>query len=569
MKKVWRKKRINKENTEKISRELSGDVFLASLIDQAGINKNDLDEFLNPEISKMHDPFKLPDMNFAVDRIITAIQNKEKILIYGDYDADGFTSTAIIYRFLKSLGIEAEYVIPNRFEDGYGINEKYIKKAAKEKIDLIISVDCGITASEEMELAKKLNIDFVITDHHEPKNEIPDAIAVINPKRKDSKYLFSDLAGCGVAFKLVQAIALNLEIPEKEYMYLIELACIGTIADLMPVIGENRIIITEGIKRIQKGAKIPGVKKLASDLTNIDETSLAFYLIPKLNASGRMGENLALEVLIEDDEKILEKKISQLDELNERRKNIVFNLNMEAEKQIKEKGYKDDAIIFVGDYGWHEGVLGIVASRLVNKYQRPVIVFSLDKETNIAKGSGRSIDEVDLHSLMKKHEDMYLTFGGHSQALGISMKIENLAKVKKQVISEYIIPEQKIIKYNSALPARMVSLESIEKLEKLRPYGSNNEEPIFLIKNLIVSNIYKYPKITKINFTSSSNIKENNFSEKIKIYLEGITFKYDEKWELKEGDRVHILAKLDKNEYMGNISAQLYVLDVYNFKVNS
>ena len=397
MNKSWSFFESNEILAEKISKKYN----ISNLLAQILINKNiikdeEIKKFLKPTRNDFYDPFLMPDMEKAVNRILEAKENKEKVLIFGDYDVDGITSTAVLKQYLKQIEIEADYYIPNRLLEGYGLNNKAIEKIAQKDIQLLITVDCGITSIEETEFAKSKGIDVIITDHHEPGEELPRAIAVVDAKRKNNKYPFNQLAGVGVVFKLIQALSLKLNIEEKEYLKYLDLVCLGTISDIVPLVDENRVIAKLGLKLVNVTKNI-GLKELlvSSGYKLADSTTISFGIAPRINACGRMGHaNQALELLLSNNKVevvYLAEKLNYYNKERQAKEKDIFN---DAIQQINSKEKNNPAIILANE-GWHHGVTGIVSSKITEMFFKPSILVGFEGEEG--KGSGRSIPGIDLN----------------------------------------------------------------------------------------------------------------------------------------------------------------------------
>ena len=360
MNKKWKLKENDDKRIAEISKKFNLTYIVAQKLAEKNLTDKEIQVFLNPTRKDFHNPFDLPDMEKAVDRILTAIKNKEKIVIYGDYDADGITSTTILKRFFGDRGIDVGTYIPNRLNEGYGLNEEAIREIASKKYDLMITVDCGITAVKEIELAKGLGIDVIITDHHEVPEELPKAIAVVDAKRKDNKYPFSGLAGCGVAFKLTQALSIKLELNENEWLKYIDIACIGTISDIVPLIDENRVIAKLGLMLVEVTRNI-GLKTLINmiGVKKIDSTFVSFGISPRINACGRMGhQEEALKLFLTNDPIEARNLAIKLEEYNRQRQDIEKKIYNEALELISKE--KNEPCVVLGKEGWHHGVIGIV-----------------------------------------------------------------------------------------------------------------------------------------------------------------------------------------------------------------
>lgn len=442
-----------------------------------------------------HDPFLFKEMNKAVDRIRQAIDGGEAILIYGDYDADGVSSTTVLMKTLRDLGANVQFFIPNRFREGYGPNEQAFRRAAENGIKLIITCDNGIAGVHEAEVAKELGVDLIITDHHEFAPEIPDAFAIIHPKFPGSHYPFHELAGVGVAFKLAQA--LYGRVPE----HLLEIAVIGTIADVVSLTGENRVITKKGLEMMKETENI-GLKAIFKragvKLSSITEETIGFALAPRINAVGRLEDaDLAVNLLLTDDPEEAEYLAEQMDDLNKQRQSLVNTITAEAIEEVETHFPADEnKVLVIGKQGWHPGVIGIVASRLVDKYYRPTIILNYDRETGLAKGSARSISGYNLFENLATCRDILPAFGGHPMAAGMTLKIEDVEELRtrlnkladEQLTAEDFIP---VTMVDACIDASAVDLRTLEEMNRLAPFGMGNPKPKVLIKDVQIANMRK------------------------------------------------------------------------------
>lgn len=463
--------------------------------------KQELDNFFNLSLSCISDPFLLPDMRKAVSRIKSAIANKEKITVYGDYDVDGITSVTILYQYIKSLDCPVDYYIPDRTEEGYGLNCNAIQKIKENGTKLLITVDTGTTATDELLYANKIDLDVIVTDHHEckqinkegepPCDMIPTAIAVVNPKRMVSDYPFSDLAGVGVVFLLISALMGDIE---KAFSLYGIYTTIGTIADIMSLTDENRIIVTNGLNLMKKHCPV-GIKALINETDSnkaISASLIAFQIAPRLNAAGRIGNPArSVELLLSEDFKTAKSIAKELCESNRLRQQMEQNIFNEAENMMKEQ-YVSDKIIVLHSENWHHGVIGIVASRLTEKYKRPCIL--LCKEGEHYKGSGRSVSGVNLFELLCKVSDTLLKFGGHEMAAGLTLEKDKIdafssklaEEAERTITQKMLIP---VVEAECELNYDDIDSDLMEALKLLEPYGTSNPLPVFLIRDVFVSDI--------------------------------------------------------------------------------
>ena len=510
-------------------------------------------KFFSDEFEEGYDPYLMYDMQKAVDRINEAIDNEEKILVYGDYDADGITSTVLLVETLISLGANVSSYIPNRFEEGYGPNKEAFTKIINSGISLIITVDNGIAGVEEVELANELGCDVIITDHHKIQDIIPNAYAIIHPEHPEGDYPFKKLAGVGVAFKLAHAL---LEIfPD----FLLDLVAIGTIADMVSITDENRIFVKQGLELLNEDPRI-GLKMLL-ELSNInskiDEQTVGFYIAPKLNSIGRMDSaKLGLSFLMAEDAANARVLAEQIEKFNIERKQVTEEIVKDVIDKIETSDKKNKNVIMIsGDY--HEGVLGIVASNIVEKYQKPV--FIMNSKEGILKGSARSIYDFNIYTAMNKISDLFIAFGGHTLAAGFSFDEVNLDKIENFLDSEY-----ENYKQNNELKSTknidiVTSLEEISyqffnSLEALKPYGMDFEKPTILIENSMVLN--------KTYFGSEKQYLRLTIADEVGN-LECISFKDTSLFDkVKNNDIIDLLCTLDKNNFNGRTKLQAHIIDI-------
>lgn len=497
-------------------------------------------------------------MEIAINRIIKAINNQEKVTIYGDYDVDGITSITVLKSFLKDVGLEASYYIPNRLEEGYGLNTLAIDEIKNNGCDLMITVDCGISGIEEIKYANSLGIETIITDHHEPGSELPKAVAVIDNKRKDSKYPFRELAGVGVVFKLIQALGTKLGLKEESYLKYLDIVCVGTISDIVPLIDENRVITKLGLLLVNQTKNI-GLKSIINSCgyNNVDSNTISFGVAPRINACGRMGK--AEEAL----NLFLCKNIVQAQELtkklnmhNKERQEIEKNIFNNAIEIIKKQHLDKNKVIIVGGENWHHGVMGIVSSKITEMYFKPSILLSFE-ENGIGKGSGRSIPGFDLHEGLMKCSDILEKFGGHSMAVGVSVKKQNLnkfiEKFEKVAESEHIEDIIPIINIDAKVNLSDINKDMVESLKLLEPFGEANKMPIFAFKNLKIDSIRALSEGKHLKLT----LKDNNFIiNAIGFNIGSLVEEY------KIGDKVDIAGLLEINNYGGQDNLQINIRDI-------
>lgn len=532
-----------------ISKNIAKILNARNITDMTSVKK-----YFSDEYEEGYDPFLMHDMQKAVDRINEAIENEEKILVYGDYDADGITSTVLLVETLISMGANVSSYIPNRFEEGYGPNKEAFTKIINSGITLIITVDNGIAGVEEVDLANELGCDVIVTDHHKIQDTIPNAYAIIHPEHPEGNYPFKKLAGVGVAFKLAHAL---LEIfPD----FLLDLVAIGTIADMVSITDENRIFVKQGLELINEDPRI-GLKmllELSGIDTKIDEQTVGFYIAPKLNSIGRMDSaKLGLSFLMAEDPVTARALAEQIEQYNIQRKQVTEEIVKDVISKIENSDKKQKNVIMVsGEY--HEGVLGIVASNIVEKYQRPV--FIMNEKEGILKGSARSIFDFNIYAAMNKISDLFVAFGGHTLAAGFSFEQDNFEKIE-----EFLDNEFEEFKQNNDLKANknidiVTSLEDISyqflnSLDALKPYGMDFEKPTVLIENAMVLN--------KAYFGSEKQYLRLTIADEVGN-LDCITFKDSATFDkIEKNDIIDLLCNIDKNNFNGRTKLQAHIIDIH------
>jgi len=568
----WASYELNDKQTEQatmIAQSFQLPLVVAKLLVQRGIESNEsVNKFLYGDESELYDPYLLADMDKGVARIKQALEQKQKIRIYGDYDADGVSSTTVLYYTFSQLGANFDYYIPHRMTEGYGLNKAAIELAKQDGVQLIVTVDTGISAGEEIAYANELGVDVVVTDHHEPPQILPNAIAVINPKQEHCLYPFKGLAGVGVAFKL--ATALLGEVP----LSLTPFVALGTVADIMPLHDENRILVKNGLLQIKTGhyEAFNAIAKVAGfDISAINASHIGFAIGPRINAAGRLEHaKQAVSLLIEQDATKALEKATKLDALNKERQLIVDEIIQEADTlwqtkrdQARQEGKREPGVILLHQYGWNVGVIGIVASKLLERYYKPVIIFGVDKETHMAKGSARSIEGFDLHYALTTCEHLLDHYGGHAAAAGMSTHINQLAALEEQ-LSELaytiISEEQWIPKLQIDLVCQLqdVTLETIEQFDLLEPFGMGNPSPRILINDISVESVRAIGKESnhlKLLVTDTLN------------QLDIIGFGYgDYADKLDRFDQVEVVGQLSINEWNNTKRPQLQLQDIMTKK---
>ena len=559
MNKKWQIYETDDEKIEELKEKYKLNDLLATILVNRGIdNEEKIRQFLEPTRQDFYDPYLMKDMEIAVERIVKAIENQEKVIIYGDYDVDGITSTTVLKKFLKDLGLEVSYYIPNRLNEGYGLNNKAIEKIVNEGYSLMITVDCGISAIEEIDYANSLGLETIVTDHHEPGEVLPKALAVVDNKRKDSTYPFRDLAGVGVAFKLTQALGMKLELKEEAYLKYLDIVCVGTISDIVPLVDENRVITKLGLLLVRQ-TKNMGLKSIinSSGYNKIDSNTISFGVAPRINACGRMGKaEEALELLLSTDIYEVNELTKKLNEHNRERQEIEKSIYESAVEKIEKNHLDENRTIVVGGEDWHHGVIGIVSSKITDMYFKPSILLSFE-ENGTGKGSGRSIPGFDLHQALTKCQDTLEKFGGHSMAVGVTIKKENLEKFREEF--EKVAAEEKtenivpILNVDSKIDLNSVDKDVIESLKALEPFGEANKMPIFAFKNLRIDSIRALSEGKHLKLT----LKEDN------IIINAIGFNMGElAEEYRIGDKIDVAGVLEINTFNGVDNLQINIKDV-------
>jgi single-stranded-DNA-specific exonuclease len=544
--------------------ESEGLPYLAALVlfKRGYRNAESVSKFLNPSYEHLHDASELPDIEPAVARLLRAIQNQERVLVHGDYDVDGITGAALLVKGLSRLGVSAEYYLPHRMRDGYGFSARAIQVARDHRVSLILTVDCGITSVAEVRMAKDAGIDVVITDHHEPGEELPQAAAVIDPKRRDSTYPFAELAGVGVAYKLLAALSTQLGRSPDELGEDLDLVALGTIADVVPLVDENRVFARFGLQRIQQTNK-PGLSALL-DISRlagkaVSASDVGFRLAPRLNASGRVAEAMqGLRLLVTEDRAEAESLAIELDEHNRNRKQIqeviLDQAMIAARRQIRES---DPRVLVCYQPGWHEGVIGIVASRLVEEYYRPAILFA-DKNGSL-KGSGRSIRGFNLYEALASSEKHLVSFGGHAAAAGMVAEANQLAAFTLAINKHASSYPDSLFEPRLHVDADVVlsdlDAETMACFEKFRPYGMGNPQPCFVSRGLEVVGTPRVFARRHLKFMARQD----------KITLPVVAYGQSELiLELEQGrrDALDIAFRVDQDSYWGKKRMQLIAKDI-------
>ena len=501
--------------------------LLGQLLLRRGITTaRDAKKFFHPQLTDLHDPFLMKDMDKAVDRLNEAMGMKEKILVYGDYDVDGCTAVTLVYKFLYRFYSNIDYFIPDRYEDGYGVSYKSIDRAAATGVKLVIILDCGIKAVDEIAYAKSKGIDFIICDHHVPDATLPPAYAVLDPKRKDETYPYHDLSGCGIGFKLMQAFAQNNGIEFSKLVSLLELCAISIAADIVPIMGENRILSYHGLRRlnITPSVGMQAILRVCGlEDKEITMNDIMFRIGPRINASGRIRDGReTIELLIERDLDTAIEKANTINTYNEARKDIDKQMTEEANRIVDSMKHLDERrSIVVYNETWHKGVIGIVASRLTELYYRPTVVFAIDEGK--VTGSARSVGGFDIYSAIESCRDLLENFGGHTYAVGLSLPQENIREFARRFeayVEEHILEEQTVatINIDAILDFRDITKKFHNELKRFAPFGPGNPKPYFCTRN-----VYDYGT-SKVVGRGQEHIKLELVDNKSNNIMSGIAF---------------------------------------------
>ncbi len=567
------KKWIKRENADaetvsRLSSELGIDPVLAELLVQRGIHTfSQARSFFRPDLADLHDPFLMKDMDKAVDRVHRAIVGNEKILVYGDYDVDGTTAVSLVYSFLARLTDRIDFYIPERYDEGYGVSYKGIDWAAENGFGLIITLDCGIKANEKVDYAKGKGIDMIICDHHLPENDIPDAVAVLDPKREDCGYPFDDLSGCGVGFKLVQAYSQMHGIPFESLVPLLDLLVVSIASDLVSVTGENRILAHYGLKQLNgepREGLLAMIQLSGLEPTHITIDDIVFKIGPRINAAGRMESGrMAVELLTASDAQTAFRIGTEINEHNNERKSIDRRITQEALDMVRTGSClsSGNATIVYNPH-WHKGVVGIVASRLVEAFYRPTIVFTRS-HGGLVTGSARSVHGFDLYDAIESCADLLENFGGHLYAAGLTLKEENLTAFCERIelfISGRIIPKMQtpVVDVDAMLNFSQITPKFLRILKQFQPFGPGNGAPVFLTEN-----VYDNGNGRKVG-AEGGHLKLELIQESHPYHhISAIAFNMADFFDhIKAGNPIDVCYSIVENYYRGTANTQLRVKDM-------
>lgn len=562
----WEYLTCEEASADALSSELGISPIGARLLVQRGFRDvAAAQRFLHPTLAELHDPFALTDMSIAVERILRAIRTGERIAIHGDYDADGITSTVLLRRALEMLGGKVVHYVPHRIKDGYGLAPETIERLSLEKVDVVVSADCGIRSVMAARCAREVGVDLIVTDHHEPDEELPSALAVINPKRRDCSYPDKNLAGVGVALKLVQALG-ERSGRQNWLKGFLKIAAIGTLADVVPLVGENRIIAKAGLEELSNGPHAVGLQALldvaGAKNRTVDSFLVSFGIAPRLNAAGRMATpEIAVQLLLakgKADEAEAVALAQQLDVENIKRRKEESDLFLSARRLVEKNPDigSHNALVVSGEQ-WHRGVIGIVASRLAERFNKPTVVLSMDGD--VSYGSGRSIPGFDLLSALEKCESVFMKFGGHRQAAGLTMKTANIAEFRSMLTrhaDEVLGPDDLVpsLPIDGEMPFEQITSQVIEDLKLFEPFGSSNQKPVFAASEVAISD---GPYLLKEKHLRMS-VKQSGRIFRAVAWRGAGWFKF-----LKEHrDRVNIAFSLVENHFRGETTTELSIGDV-------
>jgi exonuclease RecJ (EC 3.1.-.-) len=556
----------DEETVGALMESLGVDRVIANLLVQRGITTFDMAKaFFRPSLDDLHDPFLMKDMTKAVDRLVVAMEKQERVMVYGDYDVDGTTSVALVYTYLKSHFDFIDYYIPDRYSEGYGISKTGIDYAAENNISLVIALDCGIKAIEKIAYASEKGVDFIICDHHTPDENLPNAVAVLDPKRGDCEYPCDVLSGCGVGFKLMQGLAIRKNWQFETLIPLLDLLAVSIASDIVPITGENRVLTYYGLKRLNEKPRL-GLKtilKLAGVSKDLSVNDIVFKIGPRINAAGRIQSgNHAVQLLIAEREEAASLIGDTIDGLNEDRKELDHNITDEAlERVAKSKTLLEKKSTVLFDRNWHKGVIGIVASRMIETYYKPTVI--LTESNGFATGSARSVDGFDLYNAISACSDLLENFGGHKYAAGLTMKIENVSAFQQRfeeyvcenITDDMLVPQ---IKVDASIKLSDITPKFFRVLKQFEPFGPKNMTPVF-ISEKVVDYGYSRPvgrNKEHLKLSVVDDIREGDVKGGIAFSMGNLYSK------ISSGSPFDVCYSVQENEYMGKVETQLMVRDI-------
>jgi single-stranded-DNA-specific exonuclease len=555
------------EDVQRMQKELNVTPPIANLLVQRGINSFELAQaFFRPDLNRLHDPFLMKDMDKAVERIVRAIRNNERLLVYGDYDVDGTTAVAMVYSYLKNFVKEIDYYIPDRYGEGYGVSVRGIDYAVEHRYHLVIALDCGIKATEKIIYASSRGLDFIICDHHNPGAKIPEAVAVLDPKRPDCSYPYKELSGCGVGFKLLQALQQSMGKPFEEILPFLDLVAVSIASDIVPITGENRILAYYGLKQINENPStgIKAILKISGiESKEISIEDIVFRIGPRINAAGRMESGRkSVDLLISSNQGEALLMGEKINNFNTDRRSVDSNIYQEALAMIRaDASLKNRKSTVLFNPAWHKGVIGIVASRLMDDYYRPTII--LTRSNGFATGSARSVNGFDLYQAIEECSDLLENFGGHKYAAGLTLKESNLPEFQRrfeQVVEDTILPDQLIpvVEIDTEIKLSDITPAFHKVLKQFRPFGPENMAPVFLTENVADNGEGKLVGVTGDHLKLSLIQEEDPY----KVFP-AIAFSQGKKFnKLKKGNSFDICFSVEENEFRGEVNLQLNIKDI-------
>ncbi len=563
------KPRADADLVSRLSSELGIDPVLAELLAHRGISTfAEARSFFRPDLANLHDPFLMKDMDKAVGRIRKAVSSGEKILVYGDYDVDGTTAVSLVYSFFKKTGADVDFYIPDRYDEGYGVSFKGIDWAETNGFGLIITLDCGIKANDKVEYASSKGIDMIICDHHLPEQDLPRAVAVLDPKREDCSYPFDDLSGCGVGFKLVQAYSSVCGIPFESLTSLLDLLVVSIASDLVSVMGENRILAYFGLKQLNENPRtglLAIIRLSGLDPSHITIDDIVFKIGPRINAAGRMESGrVAVEMLTAEDEETAARIGCEINEYNNERKSIDREITREALEMVQNGSCLSSGnLTVVYNPNWHKGVVGIVASRLVEAFYRPTIVFTKSQANGLVTGSARSVQGFDMYEAIESCSDLLENFGGHLYAAGLTLKEENLPEFTRRIersVGDKITQEMltPVIYVDSVLNFEQITPKFFRILKQFQPFGPGNTAPVF-----VTENVYDNGNGRKVG-ADAGHLKLELIQESQPYrHISAIAFNKAEHFEhIRNGNPIDICYSIVENYYRGIANIQLRIKDI-------
>ncbi len=559
----WKLKPLpNTETVHKFAEEIQTPEIVSTILIQRGIDTFEKARyFFKPQLTDLYDPFLMKDMDKAVLRVLKAIEKGENILVYGDYDVDGTTSVALMYTFLKELYSQVSFYIPDRHNEGYGLSEKGVQFASDNDFQLIITLDCGIKAIENIELAKKLGIDVIVCDHHLPEEELPCAVAILDPQRPDCQYPFKFLSGCGVGFKLAQAIAQKTDYEENTIFKYLDLVVVSIAADIVPIIDENRVLAKFGIEILRNQPRAGLEVMISERMENLTISHIVFGIAPKINAAGRIDHaSEAVELLIAESAPEARKIIKKINEFNTERRDLDAHTTEEALAQIASTKQENNASSIVYNENWHKGVIGIVASRLIDKYYKPTLVFTKGSD-DLWVASARSVKNFDVYKALEECAPLLERFGGHMYAAGLSIKEENFAQFRMQfedAVKNNISLAQQTPEIEIDVTARLSEITDkvYKRVGQMEPFGPKNMKPVFLSKNLLYGGKHKIIGKTK------EHLQFAVFETESKEFKQVTGFNFAEHLKKIKKYPFDLVYTLDENHWQGRVYYKLMAKDI-------